>query len=132
MVNDETKIAGLAKVSVSDVDSQLIEKIMQKTSEKKITWTRTNNGHSGQTADGNLVIVLTKQQSSIFGNSWSSFNVRRSGEEILKLESAPDVLRTLAGYPDSPANRKVTELLIFLDTARQREVKEAISDLDKL
>lgn len=120
------------KVSSPDVDSEFIQKIIQKTSEKKIVWDRTEQGHSGRTVDGNLLMSLQLQQVPIFGRAWRSFVVRRGGEEILKLENSGEGLAFLAGIQETPAHRKVAELLRFLDSARLREVKAAISELDNL
>jgi len=132
MENEGAKALITEKASTPDLDSAFIQKIIQKTSEKKITWERTDKGHSGRTIDGSLSIEITLQQVPIFGLGWRTFTVQRGGEDILRLVNGGDALFFLAGGSVSPVHRKVAELLRFLDESRLREVKEAMSDLDKL
>ena len=113
------------------VDAQLVDKLLQKTVEGKIVWERISNGHQGRSLDGFFLIELRASR-AIFGYTWSFFSVKKGGEEILKLDNSSNGLLILAGLSKNTVEEKVSELLDYLESARTREVKNAIADLDKL
>lgn len=115
-----------------DIDGELVGKILEKTQEGKIYWSRTRAGHKGRSSDASLTIELVVSDNAIFGRTWRSFVVSKNGEEILVLENESNGLMALAGVAPGPSSRKVSALLNYLETARIREVKSALADLDKL
>ena len=122
----------MEKGATQNVDVQLVEKIIQKSSQGKIVWGRAGDSYSGRSIKGDLSIDLTRQQTQLFGVSWTTFKVKRNGQEILKLENNVTTMAFIAGVTDNPVHQKVAELLLYLDSARQRQVKAAISELDQL
>ena len=130
MKNEEKTGASIEKPS--SVDVELIEKILEKSLQKKIVWERSGNAYTGRAVKGTLAIAIQRQPSAIFGTTWREFSVQHGPISILKLDNDPLAFVTLSGASESLANKKVSELVAWLDSARLRQVKEAISELDQL
>jgi hypothetical protein len=113
------------------VDNEFVSKILQKTEEQKIIWDRVATGYSGYTPDRSIYIELATG-TSLFGYSWRLFSVKRGGAEIIRLVNTPGDLLMLAGITEAPVHQKVSKLLEILEYARSKEVRDAITDLDKL
>jgi hypothetical protein len=134
MTSDGPGQGKIEKTPPLSLRAQLVEKILQKTREKRFLWDRTHEGYQGRALRGGITASLAKQSSSLFGESWRIFIVKRGAEEILKLSNDPGNLSLLqlAGVAESDAHTKVSELLGFLNTIGHREIKAAISELDEL
>lgn len=130
MTNDVMTFATTQPVNPK-VGEDLVQKIFERTAEGKIQWVRTLEGHRGSTPDGSLVIELSANRSPVFGASWSTFRVSRNGVEIFKTDFASGGLLFLSGYSD-PISLRVTKLFDYLESTRERQVEEALVDLDKL
>lgn len=113
------------------VGEDLVQKIFERTIERKIQWEKTLEGHRGSTPDGKLVIELNASRSPVFGSSWSTFKVFRSGIEIFKTDFASGGLLFLSGFSD-PLNLRVTKLFEYLESTSERQVEAALLDLDQL
>jgi hypothetical protein len=131
MADEVLKIAVTPIKQTLSVDAQFVDKLLQKTVEGKIVWERISNGHQGRSVDGFFIIELRASR-AIFGYMWSFFSVKKGGEEILKLDNNSNGLLTLAGLSKNTVEEKVSDLLDYLESARTREVKKAIADLEKL
>jgi hypothetical protein len=113
------------------VDNEFVSKILQKTEEQKIIWERVSTGYRGHTPDRSIDIELSTA-SSLFGFTWRLFSAKRGGAEIIRLVNSTGDLLMLAGITESTLYQKISKLLEILEYARSKEVRDAITDLDKL
>lgn len=113
-------------------DVELVGKLLEKTEEKKLSWSKFGHTYNARTPDGALSVHLTGTQHPLFGITWSSFNVTSGSEEIMKVERNSNPLAFMVGAPPSELVSAVDDLLAYLEGTRTREVKKAIAVLNSL
>lgn len=119
--------------SYNPKDVALVKKVIEKTKQHKIKWSKFTRGLKATTKDLEMsfVMSLVPVLAPLLGRStWALFTIRGpSGNEILKIEgpiSAFDI------FSKSPVTEAVDELLMIVTVQEREEVDRAIDLLDQI
>jgi hypothetical protein len=131
----------LSDLVMGDNTVALVNKITEKTKQRKIPWNRSLNGLSASVPGGLKLNIVERSPLSIVGPAparWVLFTVRdEKGNEILKVENSSQVS---IGLPSSveavlggdSVTRAVDELYRAVRGAAKGEIEKAIDLLDKI
>jgi hypothetical protein len=113
-------------------DVQLVMKLIEKSEQGKLVWTRHTDYYAAETPDGSLFADLQVNGTNPFESNWSEFSVKINGEEILKVTNDTSPFAVLIGMSRSALNSAIGSLLSYLENPKRAQVKRGIEILDGL
>ncbi len=114
---------------------ELVRRIIEKTQQGKILWSRTKTGMSA-TVKGQMSINFVRSALPFLtGSQWALFAIRDAqGNEIVKVEKGgppAGIIAALAGVTD-PLLKAVDELYAVVNAKAKGEIEKAIDLIDNL
>jgi len=110
-----------------------VTKLIEKSAEGKLRWTRLSDAYEAQTPDGVLSVYINiGNAGQQLRGKWSEFSVKINGEEIIRATNDPNPFALLAGISFSPLTFAIDNLVSYLEVSRRAELKQALGILDSL